>query len=56
MNQILTSRTTRKNNHLESGPSSVGDTVCREMKFSGILRSAGSDSLLLISSWFESFR
>ena len=40
---------------LERGPSSVGDTVCREMKFSGILRSAGRESLLLISSWLETF-
>ena len=41
--------------YLESGPSRVGDTVWREMKFSGIFMSAGRDSRLLISSWLESF-
>ena len=41
--------------YLESGPSRVGETVCREMKFSGIFMSAGRESLLLISSWLESF-
>ena len=41
--------------YLESGPSKVGDTVWREMKFSGIFMSAGRDSRLLISSWLESF-
>ena len=45
---------TKKETYLESGPSKVGETVWREMKFSGIFMSAGRESLLLISSWLES--
>ena len=38
--------------YLVIGPSSVGLAVCLVMKLSGNLRSAGRESLLLISSWF----
>ena len=38
------------------GPSRVGLAACLVMKLSGSLRSAGSESLLLISSWLLSFR
>ena len=38
------------------GPSKVGETACFSTKLSGNLRSAGRDSLLLISSWLVSLR
>ena len=38
--------------YLVIGPSRVGLAACLVMKLSGNLRSAGRESLLLISSWF----